>query len=507
MWNEQLLQEYYTEFPPEMSHKDISDKLLVLKHENKEEFRLIFCDILVRILSEGAAKYDLSAPITHDSMLYVLLENIKMLPEDSYFYKMLYFAFHNDRNMCVKQIEKYIEKKVEQAHAADSKKELFQEGTMAELFYVPLKNLVHGVYGEIAKIVIKYTDSKEVLDFLAFLDRFYDEANDTVEITLDFISSHPDMIIPKELLAITYQSMKMWRNAIAYYEQAENQSLYFLDDVLHWNLAFCYDKCKDLEHAEEYYKKTLSFNNYFVYARNNLAYCLYREKKYSEAKEILESCLEENWDLPYAANNYVRVLIALKQYKTAKEFVASQKYKISKDIVKRVENLSDKDYKKEQAAPQISEDNEEEVSEKSVVAVKDNLIIKETQFSSEKLLEDELTLRIENGCSVFGRKLKIYRRKGEYGRQYPIPAGRLDLLCEDDDENLYIIELKKDSGYDDAYEQTARYLDWFASSPKFKNKSVYGIICLNAPTEDLIKKIHKDKRMELYEYQIAYTKI
>ena len=53
------------------------------------------------------------------------------------------------------------------------------------------------------------------------------------------------------------------------------------------------------------------------------------------------------------------------------------------------------------------------------------------------------TSKIESGFPVFGKKLKIYMRKGEYGRQYIIPIGRLDLLCEDNEGELYIIELKR----------------------------------------------------------------
>lgn len=108
---------------------------------------------------------------------------------------------------------------------------------------------------------------------------------------------------------------------------------------------------------------------------------------------------------------------------------------------------------------------------------------------------------------VFGIKLKVYKRKGEYGRQYIIPVGRIDLLCEDAAGNLYVVELKKDSGYDDAYEQTAQYLDWFEKSEKFKSKKVYGIICLNNPTQELISKVHNDKRMRMFEYRISYTEL
>lgn len=133
--------------------------------------------------------------------------------------------------------------------------------------------------------------------------------------------------------------------------------------------------------------------------------------------------------------------------------------------------------------------------------------VKRQQFSNEKLLEDELTVRIESGMPVFGMNLKVYKRKGEYGRQYIIPVGRFDLLCEDTAGNLYVVELKKDSGYDDAYEQTAQYLEWFEKSEKFKGKKVYGIICLNNPTKELISRVHNDKRMRLFEYRISYTEL
>ena len=79
------------------------------------------------------------------------------------------------------------------------------------------------------------------------------------------------------------------------------------------------------------------------------------------------------------------------------------------------------------------------------------------------------------------------------------------MLCEDVAGNLYVIELKKDSGYDDVYQQLAGYLEWFENSENFKGKKVYGIICLSNPTKTLIDKVHADKRMKLYEYQISYT--
>lgn len=51
------------------------------------------------------------------------------------------------------------------------------------------------------------------------------------------------------------------------------------------------------------------------------------------------------------------------------------------------------------------------------------------------------------------------------------------------------------------------YLDWFEKDDISKGKKVYGIICLNSPTKDLIEKVRKDERIKLFEYQISYTEI
>lgn len=197
-------------------------------------------------------------------------------------------------------------------------------------------------------------------------------------------------------------------------------------------------------------------------------------------------------------------MIVLGRNGDAKRFVNNTKHKITKTLKDKVKMLDESNAKLKKTDIIFEE---EATDDFSVIEKKADLSVKKQQFSNEKLLEDELTNRIEAGIFVFGLNLKIYKRYGEYGRQYRIPCGRLDLLCEDEKGNLYIIELKKDRGYDDAYKQTAQYLDWFETSEKFKNKNVYGIICLNNPTKDLIKKVHADKRMKLFEYQISYREI
>lgn len=84
--------------------------------------------------------------------------------------------------------------------------------------------------------------------------------------------------------------------------------------------------------------------------------------------------------------------------------------------------------------------------------------------------------------------LRIYQKRGVYGRQFVLRNGRLDILGIDTAGDLYVIELKKDSGYDDAYAQTREYIDWIEEDVAVKGQRVFGIICLNDPTKDLIEK-------------------
>jgi len=200
------------------------------------------------------------------------------------------------------------------------------------------------------------------------------------------------------------------------------------------------------------------------YTRNNLGYCLYRQGKYEEAKAVFEECLAIGIDLQYVPNNYVRTLLAMGRNQDAAEF-ASGKYKISKSLLERIKKTDGKNHVDHIAS--VPEENaaSDEKSEAEQARILVKYVASAEQFSSEKLLEDELTARIESGQPVFGLNLKVWKRKGEYGRQYILPTGkRLDLLCEDDNGDIYIIELKKDSGYDDAYQQTVEYVEWFSGN-------------------------------------------
>lgn len=488
---------YFETFPEGLSPKEISDKLLTLKVSNVEELREMFCDELLYAITMGYTKYE-RANFGVDPMILLLCDNIKLLPKQKYHYFYAVRAFfEQNRNECVEQIKSALT----QVFSASDR--TIDEFTIVDWFFEPFKNAFPGFWIELSKIVSGLPATPGAADLCLLIGQFYDcnSGDEVIDLLGEFHRCHQGYSLPIELLGHTYYEKKMWKNAIAYFESVEDKNIFFRNTQLFFMMAYCYGQMKDHSLEETYYKKVLSEEPEHLDALNNLGYCLYAQKQYVEAKEIFEKCLALDDAYRYAVNNYLRVLIALGRNKDAKEF-AGKKDNVSKDLLRKIEKLDNTNarVRKVEQEPEVKEAFD--LPERRI-----DFGVKHQQFSSEKLLEDELTARIESGMEVFGLNLKMYRRKGVYGRQFIIPIGRLDLLCEDVDGNLYVIELKKDSGYDDAYKQTADYLDWFATSELAKGKHVYGIICLNSPDSVLLEKVHNDKRMRVFEYKISYTEL
>lgn len=494
----QLMEYYQREFPQDMTLAMITSKLDSLSnHPDIQVLRRFFCNELVSMLTEGYVKYDEKEfEFKKDSLWEITLDNIEKLSKEHYFYWAFYYYAKRQYKKCKEFIHKVCQKEQESANP------LNEAGILA-LFLVPFKNASDEIWDFITKEVKAVNTAEGIGEFCDLISLYYRSTNndEVLDALLDFIQKHPDYKTPNEMLGYTYYSMSMWNNAIACFEKVDEMFYFPMSDI-YWMLAWANGKVKNLADEEMYYRKSIEIAPDMAFSLNNLGYCLYKQKKYREALEIFEKCLQEKKDLSCAGNNYIRVLIALGRNADAKKFVKAGEVKVSKALKDRVAKLDNHNARLKKEVVPILQDLEEDEGVKKVTL---DIGVKRQQFSNEKLLEDELTARIENNVPVFGLNLKIYKRKGEYGRQYIIPVGRLDLLCEDSAGNLYIIELKKDSGYDDAYAQTAEYLDWFEKSEKFKGKKIFGIICLNSPTQQLIDKVHSDKRMKLFEYQISYT--
>lgn len=474
-----------------------------LVKEKNDEWMLFFCDELIDIITNGYIEYFDKVEYEVGSPIDIYIKLLQQFDKDENpYYSAFKYLLLNDFTECEKYVEAFLNN-----IKMNSESETMHEDEFLYLLYVPFKNAYQGFWKNVGNSLRGYLD-KEVVELCYMLEEMYayKDMSDRIDILLTFIQKYPDLNCPKELLGFFYYFSGMWNNAIAYLENIDEPHIFSKADLF-FRLGIAYGKLKDYAQEETYYRKVLNIVPAYYDVKNCLGYSLYCQKKYQQARIVFEECLSENRDLPYSANNYVRTLIALKRNKDAKDFVRNSGYKIAKNIVERVKKLdsTNKRLTKEITETENSIDAIE--TDTAVFDRKASALITKQQFSSEKILEDELTNRIESGISVFGKKLKVYKRKGEYGRQYVIPIGRLDLLCEDEEGNLYVIELKKDSGYDDAYIQLSNYLDWFEHSKKFKGNKVSGIICLNNPTEQLIEKVHKDSRMKLYEYQISYTEI
>lgn len=492
---------YQKEFPDDMLFSDISAKLDKMNnHPEIQTFRKMFCDSMISVATEGYLKYDDKILVPEpNSLLELIFENVEKLSKESVFYWAFYYYMKRQYKKCKEFIHEVCQK--EHSNSGD----VLNEAGILDLFLVPFKNAPEEIWDCITEEVKSINTEEGVSEFCELISLFYRSTNnnEVVDALVSFIQKYPKYKTPNEMLGYTYFNMSMWNNAIACFEKIEEQYFFYMADI-YWMLAWSSGKVKNVTDEEMYYRKSLELDSERAFTLNNLGYCLYKQKKYREALEVFEKCLQEKKDLSYAGNNYVRVLIALGRNADAKKFVKTGEVKVSKYLKDRISKLDNHNSRlKKDVVPEIRDLEEEESTDKIVF----DIGVKRQQFSNEKLLEDELTARIESGMPVFGMKLKIYKRKGEYGRQYIIPIGRLDLLCEDNVGNLYVVELKKDSGYDDAYQQTAEYLDWFEHSEKFKGKKIYGIICLNSPTQGLISKVHEDKRMKLFEYQISFTEI
>lgn len=502
MAESEALEKYLNIAQNEQDASIIANKIDCIENpKERTEIRGIFCDELIYSITGGCMEYVKDRKqLKKNSLVKEFLKNVEKIPKDNPFLWAMQGIFSDNEKAYNANLDKYLDYLIKNADAK------YGEEDVIDLLVEPFKNAFPNSWLKISEKISEYCLDNGTHELPHLMYKLYTRQSDdeAEEILLDFIQEYPDIVSAREYLALIYMNLKKWNNAIAYFESVPEPVIFgnIMADY-YFNLAICYGYAKDYMNEEEMYRKCLEIEPQYPYANNNLGYCLYKQKRYLDAKKVFETILEENMDLPYAANNYIRTLISLGRYKDAKSVVHSKKYKISKTFVDKLKKLPSTN---ERIKKSLNEPDPEYSDSGSIMLDEKSLSIKGSQFSAEKILEDELTARIEAGMPVFDKNLKIYKRKGSYGRQFIIPIGRLDLLCEDDDGNLYIIELKKDSGYDDAYEQTAEYLNWFENNEISKGKKVFGIICLNDPTKELLDKVHADARMEVYEYRISYLK-
>lgn len=477
---------------------------IILEYKDSEDFFGAVKSVLGCLIDIRTANYYLYEEGTERYNFYnvvdTYIEILKHIPEKEAKYYYAVKDFFNGNN------EGSLKKIVEYFDSLNSDRIKNETINNFEFYFLQVfKNAFPGFWKKVIECLKRKGYDKFYIDLCQCISDVYkcDNRADAIFILENNIVKLKDSVILKEILGHIYYDEKMWGNSVAIFEQIdENGSLN--KAAIYFMMAYSCGKIKERENEIFYYKKSYEEYPDAEFTLNNLGYAYYLNKQYDKAIEAFKKCFEKNLGIRYAANNYVRTLITTKQYKTAKEFIETTDYKIDKYLIKRLEKFQIKDYNFTYDLASDSSTIDENTTINSGQSETINNI-KKYQFSSEKILEDELTLRIESGIEVFGHKLKIYRKKGVYGRQYILPNGkRLDLLCEDEKGDLHIIEIKKDSGYDDPYEQTADYLNWFTKNWT-DHKNIYGIICLNNPTEDLLEKVRDDDRIKLFEYHISFS--
>lgn len=489
---EEALQKWIEqEFPNEMPITEIADKLDTLQcHPDIEQIRIWFGNVLLDYITIDYIEYTGNRKqFWQETSIQLFFRNTEKLPKKRRYFWSVYYFFKGQYEKSLFMMQEFMQH--------DYVNRTCDLNELVYFYVIPFKNAYPGFWDRILEQLEQFGTEKVVLEHCELIRSYYvcNTEMEKLSVLTTFLQTHLNSVIAKELLGTVYGNLKMWKNQIACFESVIEQPLVYSKATWYCSAGWAYGKCKDWKQEECYYRKCLELEWDYPFVNNNLAYGLYQQKRYAEAKEILENCLQQKLDLSCAPNNYVRVLLAMGDSRQALSFIKKGTFSISKALIKRAEKAQ----------------NHQPIVLPAESAVKTNsdlqskALEKAEQFSSERLLEEELTARIESGMPVFGKQLKVYQRKGEYGRQYIIPIGRLDLLCEDAAGNLYIIELKKDSGYDDAYAQTAAYLDWFEKSAAFANRNIYGIICVNHPSQNLLEKVHADARMQIYEYQISYV--
>ena len=483
-------QEFWDRFPVNTYPEMVEAIKTVDDVEFRSELIKTLCNYVIDSYVSGGWRYKEDCIFTSDDAVTAYIDLVKYIqPNDGLvYYESVAAMFLKNRDKCLEKLKIFL---------GEVNDDAIDEEWIAFNLLI-FKNAVNGLWTVVSDVLRTKKLECGVLPLIKAIELYYcsDSDNEITAAFDDVLKVAPDSTLIKEWYVKYYENMKMWNNAIACLECLD--ITYTYDQADRWfRLGWCYGKVRSNKDEAEAYRKCLECDPDYPYARNNLGYAYEKLRVYDKALKIYKECIDRSVDLDYACSNYASILITLGEYKKARAFIKKSPYRVRKRIVDRLDAAERGEVKN------VKSVDESPVPQSRIVQCERNV----SQFSSEKLLEDELELRMQNGSDVFGVPLKIYRRKGVYGRQLIVPVGRLDLLCEDDSGNLYVIELKKDSGYDDAYAQICSYIDWLEKSDYAQGKNVYGIICLSAPEQRLVDAVHADERVKLFEYHISYTEI
>ena len=88
------------------------------------------------------------------------------------------------------------------------------------------------------------------------------------------------------------------------------------------------------------------------------------------------------------------------------------------------------------------------------------------------------------------------------GIRYRTPAGEIDLLCTDENNNLVVIELKRNRAPDKVVSQLDRYLVWVEQNISRPGQSVRGIIIAKKHGDHVVYSVSRRADVELWTYDL-----
>lgn len=91
------------------------------------------------------------------------------------------------------------------------------------------------------------------------------------------------------------------------------------------------------------------------------------------------------------------------------------------------------------------------------------------------------------------------------GIRYRTPAGEIDFLCTDENNNLVVIELKRNRAPDKVVSQLDRYLAWVEQNIARPDQSVRGIIIAKKHGDHVAYSASRRGDIELWTYDLRLT--
>ena len=274
--DEQLEKLYIEEFAALTSFEEISNRLLTMKNTHVDELRKTFVNELLYSISIGYTRYD-KPNEERDKAISLFCQNVSRLPEKYFYFRAVGAFFLHDYDKSLLLIEQHLQS------LTTKYSETIDEYILVDNFFEPFKEAFPRFWTALSAIIAKYQHNPSVPILCITIDEYYhcktDE--DALELLLDAHQKCPDSILLKELIGHTYYSMKMWHNAVAYFELVEDNRLFFRNDDIFFMMAWCYGKAKDYKLEESFYREALSDNPENVDILNNMGYSFYIQKRYT----------------------------------------------------------------------------------------------------------------------------------------------------------------------------------------------------------------------------------